>query len=212
MSHNNTRSSEEVFHNPHIMLCLQWGENILSFENFRVIDEISNSKSGRPLIIISTGFVDEAATFLKPHFIKGVNVLALVAPGEDGYDKADIIRDIAACTGASVIGTYIEMPPEGVGLESCGGAHMVKINQDWDGNNSYNLIFKGNGTSDDIKNRTCEIADEFPAYDIELCHNDEQKAYFYKLEYRINELSSMKRNYKFLCARDNRIVGHEPPD
>ena len=201
--------SSEVFHNPHIMLCLQWGEDISSFENFKVIDEISNSKSGRPLIIISTWFVGESASFLKPHEYKGVMIQAVVVPGEDNIDKADIIKDIAACTGASVIGTYIEKPPKSVGLDSCGGANLVKINQDWDGNNSYNLIYNGNGTSSGIKNRIFEIASMFPSYDKELFSKDDNE-YYDIMEERINSFSETERNYKFKCARANRIVGNEP--
>lgn len=200
----------EEFHNPYIMLCLQWAEDISSFENFKVIDDIASSKSGRSLIIISTGFTNEAATFQKPQVYKGVRIFALVVPGEDDYDKADIIKDIAVCTGASVIGTYIEEPPESVGLDSCGGANLVKINQDWDGNNSYNLIYNGNGTSSGIKNRIFEIASMFPSYDRELFSKDDNE-YYDILEERINSISETERNYKFKCARVNMIVGNEPP-
>lgn len=211
MNSYKTNTSEEIYKDPHIMLYLQGLEPISSFENFRVIDDISASNLGRPLIVISTEFTAEAATFLKSRIYKGVRILALVVSGEDDFDKADIIKDIAACTGASIIGTYNKIPPEDVGLDMCGGAHLVKINQDWDGNDSYNLIFKGNGTLDDIKKRTLEIAAGFPAYDMELFHNEDQKAYYHKLTDRINNFSEMARNYKFKCTKANRTVGHESP-
>ncbi len=211
MNSYKTNTSEEVFYNPHIMLCLQWGEPISSFENFRVIDEISASKSERPLIVISTRFTGEAASFSKSLNYKGIRILTLVASGEDDFDKADIIKDIAACTGASIIGMYNKIPPEDVGLDKCGGAHLVKINQDWNGIDSYNLFFKGNGTFDAVKKRICEIAASFPAYDMELFHNEDQKAYYDKQTDRIDNFSEMERNYRFKCFKANRTVGYESP-
>lgn len=210
MNSNIKNTSEEIFHNPHIMLCLQWDEHISSFENFMVIDEISSSKSDRPLIIISTGFTGEAATFQKPQVYKGVKVLALVAPGEDDFDKANIMNDIAECIGTLVIGKYLEAPPEGIGMYNGGGAELVKINQDWDGHHSYNLIFNGKGASYSIEGRIDEIKDDLPDPESKFYEEEDEKYYNIVME-RINSFSVEESNYKFKYVGDNTVVGSEPP-
>lgn len=145
MNQDNSNHSAEVFKNPYILLCLQWDESLSSFEGYKVIDDIAESKSGRPLIIISTGFSDQAATFLEAKEYKGVLIQAIIAPGKDDFDKANIMNDIAECTSTLVIGNYLEAPPEGAGMYNCGEAELVKINQNWDGHNSYNIILEAKG-------------------------------------------------------------------
>ena len=210
MSLNNPNVFEEILHNPHIMLCLQWEENLLSFEGYKVIDDIAKSKSGRPLIIISTGFDDQAATFLKSQEYNGVRVLALIAPGEDDFEKADIMNDIAECVGTLVIGKYLEAPPEGTGMFNCGEADMVKINQDWDGQNSFNLILGGKGASYSIEGRIDEIKDNLPDPESSY-YDDEDESYYKKLMQRINNFSIEESNYKFKYVGDNKVMGNEPP-
>jgi len=208
---DNSNSLIDEFHNPLILLSLQWEEYLSSFEHYKVINDIIKSKSGRPLIIISTGFEGEAATFLKSRVYKGVRILALIAPGKDDFDKADIMNDIAECTGTLVLGKYLEVPPEGIGMYNCGGAELVKVNQDWDGHNSYNLIYKGNGSSYKIEGRIDEIKADLPDPENKY-YDKEDEAYYNRLMNRINSFSVEESNYKFKHVRDDLNVGHVAPD
>jgi hypothetical protein len=210
MNSNNINEIEEVFHKPYIMLCLQWEEDLTSFEGYKVIDDIANSKSGRPLIIISTGFSGQAATFLSSHEYKGVRIQALIAPGKDDFDKADIMNDIAECIGTMIIGKYLEAPPEGIGMYICGEAELVKINQDWDGHSSYNLIYKGKDPSYSIEGRIDEIKEELPDPDNKF-YDEEDEAYYNELMERINSFSVEESNYKFKYVDNTEVHGHAAP-
>ncbi len=200
----------KVFHNPHILLSLQWDTNLSSFEGYRVIDDIFKSKSGRPLVIISTGFEGQAASFLNAHEYKGVMIQALVVPGRDDFEKANIMNDIAECTGTLLIGNYMEVPPEGAGMYNCGEAKQIKINQDWDGKNSYNTIIGGKGASYKIEYRIDEIREDMPDPDSEF-FDEEDKVYFDQLNERINSFSVDEGNYKFKYVGDKLVLGNEPP-
>lgn len=210
MNSKNSNEIEEVFHKPYIMLCLQWEEDLTSFEGYKVIDDIVNSKSGRPLIIISTGFSGQAATFLESHEYQGVRIQALIAPGKDDFDKVNIMNDIAECIGTMVIGKYLEIPPEGVGMYSCGEAELVKINQDWDKQSSYNLIYKGKGPSYSIESRIDEIKEELPDPENKF-YDEEDEAYYNELMERINSFSVEESNYKFKYVDNNTILGNAAP-
>ena len=139
---------EAVIENPAILVT---DKKITSVkEILKLLEELA-TKWKRDIVIIAEDIEGEALTTLVLNKIRGaLNVLALKAPGF-GDRKKEMLKDIAAVTGATVISEEVGIKLEDATLDMLGTATKVTANKD------KTTIVDGKGTQEKIDARIMQI-------------------------------------------------------
>lgn len=135
---------EASIENPAILIT---DKKISSVKDILHLLEALAAKGKREVVLIADDIEGEALTTLVLNKIRGVlNVLALKAPGF-GDRKKEIMKDIAAVTGATVITEEIGITLESATIDMLGSAAKVVASKD------KTTIVDGKGNQDDIDAR-----------------------------------------------------------
>lgn len=135
---------EASIENPAILIT---DKKISSVKDILHLLEALAAKGKREVVLIADDIEGEALTTLVLNKIRGVlNVLALKAPGF-GDRKKEIMKDIAAVTGATVITEEIGITLESATIDMLGSAAKVVASKD------KTTIVDGKGNQNDIDAR-----------------------------------------------------------
>ncbi|PIQ77627.1 chaperonin GroEL [Candidatus Peregrinibacteria bacterium CG11_big_fil_rev_8_21_14_0_20_46_8] len=140
---------EAVWENPKILIT---DKKIASVQDVLPLLEKIAQSGKKELVIIAEDVEGEALATFVINKIRGTfNVLAIKAPGF-GDRRKEMLKDIAALTGAKVITEELGLKLDSVELEDLGEAHKVIATKD------TTTIVDGAGNKKDIEARLGEIA------------------------------------------------------
>ena len=143
-----TARMEAVYDKPAIVLT---DKKLTSIQEFLPLLEKLAQKGEKNLVLIAEDVEGEALGALILNKLKGVfNTVAVKAP-EFGERRKDVLNDIAALTGATVVTEDQGMTFENVGLEVIGRARKVIVTKE------STTIIEGVGAVKDVKARIAEI-------------------------------------------------------
>ena len=144
---NNTEKMEVSFDNPYILIT---DKKVSSMKDLLPILEKAVQAS-RPLLLIAEDVEGEALTTLVVNKLRGtLNVAAVKAPGF-GDRRKEMLADIAALTGASVISEEVGMSLETAELDHLGTAKRVAIDKE------NTTVVDGCGSKDAVEDRIAQI-------------------------------------------------------
>ena len=143
-----TARMEAVYDKPAIVLT---DKKLTNIQEFLPLLEKLAQKGEKNLVLIAEDVEGEALGALILNKLKGVfNTVAVKAP-EFGERRKDVLNDIAALTGATVVTEDQGMTFENVGLEVIGRARKVIVTKE------STTIIEGVGAVKDVKARIAEI-------------------------------------------------------
>ncbi|MBI5734103.1 MAG: chaperonin GroEL [Candidatus Kerfeldbacteria bacterium] len=168
----NPERMEAVYDDPYILVT---DKKIASVHEILPLLEKIAQTGKKELVLVADDVEGEAlATFVVNNLRKTFNTLAVKAPGF-GDRRKEMLQDIAALTGATVVSEDLGLKFESIGMEVLGGARKVIATKD-------NTTFvDGKGETAKIKDRIGQIKKE-----IERSDSDFDKE---KLQERLAKLS-----------------------
>lgn len=156
---------EAVLENPLILL---HDKKISSMKEFLPVLE-TVVRENKPLLIMAEDVDGEALATIVLNIIRGtLKVCAVKAPGF-GDERAEILEDIAALTGAKVISEDMGMKLENTKLSDLGSAKKVRVNKD------KTIIIEGQGKKEDIRRRISILEGRIKIEESEYKKNDLKK-------------------------------------
>jgi len=149
-----TARMEAVYNKPAIVLT---DKKITNIQEILPLLEKLAEKGEKNLVLIAEDVEGEALGALILNKLKGVfNAVAVKAP-EYGERRKDVLNDIAALTGATVVSEEQSMTFENVGLEVIGRARKVIVTKD------DTTIIEGVAPAANVKNRIAQITAQMKA-------------------------------------------------
>ncbi len=144
---NNAEKMEVAFDNPYILIT---DKKISNMKELLPILEKAVQAS-KPLLLIAEDIEGEALTTLVVNKLRGtLNVAAVKAPGF-GDRRKEMLRDIAALTGGSVISEELGMNLEATELNHLGTAKRVTIDKE------NTTVVDGAGQKSEVEARVAQI-------------------------------------------------------
>lgn len=139
----NTDKMEAVLDEPYILITDKKIGNVQ--EILPVLEQIV--KTGKALLLIAEDVEGEALTTMILNKLRGTfNCVAVKAPGF-GDRRKEMLADIAALTGATVVTEELGYKLEEAGIEMLGSARMVTVTKD------TTTLVDGRGSKEDIDGR-----------------------------------------------------------
>ncbi|MEI8229554.1 MAG: chaperonin GroEL [Candidatus Peregrinibacteria bacterium] len=139
---------EAVYENPYLLIT---DKKISSIQDILPLLEALAQRGKKELVIIAESVEGEALATLVVNKLRGTfSTLAVKAPAF-GDRRKEILRDIAALTGARVISEEVGLKLENATIEDLGRARRIVSDKD------KTLIIDGRGKKEDIEMRVNEI-------------------------------------------------------
>ena len=136
--------------NPYVLLLNSKITNIKSL--VPVLEGVANAS--KPLLLVAEDVEGEALASLALNHVRGVVKCAAVKAPGFGARRAEMLKDIGAVTGATVVDEHAGHSIEDIDESFFGSAERVTVTKD------NTTIIGGNGTKDDIEGRATTIRAE----------------------------------------------------